>query len=451
MRISHATTMYRPHKTRLAACLALAFGGAAVSSSAPAQSGAAPLASGSTFLVTNCNDSGGGSLRNAVSMAVSGDTVDLSGLSCSSITLTTGAIISVVKDISIVNNNASTSPTINANYNSQAILHTGTGALILKGVTVERGLKYLANAPAKGGCIYSAGSISLTGVTVRNCAAKSATKAAYGGGVYARASLSTDHAHIVHNGAYSNSGTMHGGGAFAAGTLLVKYSEFSNNRTGTGNTDSSGGGIFASAGAIVNRCTIANNYAHGTGGLDITSNGGAFSSTITSSTISGNSAGLVGGVFSSEPLTLRNSTIAFNSASSNILGAGLHVTSPASIVSTIIARNTGSIAPDDLGTSFGAAISGDHNLIMASKVAVPADTLKADPLLAPLAMNGGPTMTHSLVTGSVAVNAGSDPNHEYYDQRGFFFPRVFGSSADIGAFERDPNEFIFDSGFEILI
>jgi len=443
--------MYRRlHKTRLAACLAVALGAAAGSLVAPAPTVAAPLASGSTFLVTNCNDSGGGSLRNAVSMAVSGDTVDLSGLSCSTITLTTGAIISVVKDISIVNNATATGTNIDANFKGQAILHTGTGSLTLKGLTVEHGYKYLAGAPVKGACIYSAGSVSLTQVTVDSCTARSGTGAVFGGAVYARGSLSTDHAHIVRSAAYSSSGPMRGGGAFAGGTLLVKYSDFSNNRTGKANTNSAGGGIYAAAGAIVNRCTFANNYAHGGGGLNITSNGG-FSSTITSSTISGNFATSVGGVFSNEPLTLRNSTIAFNTASDNTLGAGLHATAPASIVSTIIARNVGSIAADDLGTSFGATISGDHNLIMASKVAVPADTLKAEPGLLPLALNGGPTLTHSLLNGSVAINAGSDPNHEYYDQRGFFFPRVLGSSADIGAYERDPNAFIFADGFEILL
>ena len=39
-------------------------------------------------LVTNCNDSGSGSLRNTVASALSGDTIDMTGLTCSTILLT---------------------------------------------------------------------------------------------------------------------------------------------------------------------------------------------------------------------------------------------------------------------------------------------------------------------------------------------------------------------------
>jgi hypothetical protein len=73
-----------------------------------------------------------------------------------------------------------------------------------------------------------------------------------------------------------------------------------------------------------------------------------------------------------------------------------------------------------------------------------------DPLLGPLAANGGPTMTHALLTGSPAIDAG-DPsafpgvgNVPLYDQRGAPFSRVFdgdgidGQRIDIGAFEVQP-------------
>jgi len=46
--------------------------------------------------VTNCDDSGVGSLRyavDAVNGAVSGDTIDMSTLACGTITLSTGAIV----------------------------------------------------------------------------------------------------------------------------------------------------------------------------------------------------------------------------------------------------------------------------------------------------------------------------------------------------------------------
>ncbi|MEL7039866.1 MAG: choice-of-anchor Q domain-containing protein, partial [Cyanobacteria bacterium J06592_8] len=57
-----------------------------------------------------------------------------------------------------------------------------------------------------------------------------------------------------------------------------------------------------------------------------------------------------------------------------------------------------------------------------------------DPQLGPLQDNGGPTFTQALLPGSPAIDAGS-ANGLTTDQRGTGFVRVFGSQADIGAFE----------------
>jgi len=63
------------------------------------------------------------------------------------------------------------------------------------------------------------------------------------------------------------------------------------------------------------------------------------------------------------------------------------------------------------------------------------------PLLGPLADNGGPTLTHALLAGSLAIDAG-DPaavagagNTPLFDQRGTGFDRVRAGRIDIGAFE----------------
>src|SRR5262249_34056431 len=50
-----------------------------------------------------------------------------------------------------------------------------------------------------------------------------------------------------------------------------------------------------------------------------------------------------------------------------------------------------------------------------------------DPLLDPLADNGGPTQTHALRPGSPAIDHGSNPLNLPTDQRGLF--RVFGAGA----------------------
>ncbi len=52
-----------------------------------------------------------------------------------------------------------------------------------------------------------------------------------------------------------------------------------------------------------------------------------------------------------------------------------------------------------------------------------------------LADNGGATMTHALLPGSPAIDAGSNPDDLANDQRGVKYARVFGAAADCGAFE----------------
>src|SRR6185436_7218327 len=97
----------------------------------------------------------------------------------------------------------------------------------------------------------------------------------------------------------------------------------------------------------------------------------------------------------------------------------------------------------------GGVIGGSHNLIkaVAEGTIVPADTITLDPKLQPLALNGGPTRTHALGSGSPAINAGTNPGSYPSDQRGPTFKRVIGGVADIGAFERDTDH-IFGSTLE---
>jgi hypothetical protein len=63
----------------------------------------------------------------------------------------------------------------------------------------------------------------------------------------------------------------------------------------------------------------------------------------------------------------------------------------------------------------------------------PTDLINTDPLLGPLADNGGPTLTHALLPGSPALDAGVAVAGVTTDQRGI--PRPQGSAPDIGAFE----------------
>ncbi len=58
-----------------------------------------------------------------------------------------------------------------------------------------------------------------------------------------------------------------------------------------------------------------------------------------------------------------------------------------------------------------------------------------DPLLGPLAKNGGPTRTHALLTDSPAIDAGGSCA-KTTDQRGVARPKPAGGACDVGAYER---------------
>jgi hypothetical protein len=61
-----------------------------------------------------------------------------------------------------------------------------------------------------------------------------------------------------------------------------------------------------------------------------------------------------------------------------------------------------------------------------------------DPLLGPLQDNSGPTITHALLPGSPAIDAGNNAYATEFDQRGPGYPRIVSGTIDIGAFEVQP-------------
>ena len=65
----------------------------------------------------------------------------------------------------------------------------------------------------------------------------------------------------------------------------------------------------------------------------------------------------------------------------------------------------------------------------------PGTFVGTDPLVGPLAFNGGTTRTHALLPSSPALNTGSNDFALTTDQRGFGFPRVSGGAPDMGAYE----------------
>jgi CSLREA domain-containing protein len=193
-----------------------------------------------------------------------------------------------------------------------------------------------------------------------------------------------------------------------------------------------GGGIYAYGPLTLADSTVSGNVARDFGG-GIEND---FPSTLTNVTLSGNSAGLSGGGIDNDEgkATLNNVTVTGNTADANADGSGSGGGVAGGIVrNTIMAGNSdgspgmGSQSPDCGGiTSQGYNLIG--NTTGCTFTVGAGDLLGANPLLGPLADNGGPTFTHALLKGSPAID-GAGPGAAAADQRGV--PR----SSDIGAYE----------------
>ncbi len=218
--------------------------------------------------------------------------------------------------------------------------------------------------------------------------------------------------------------------------------------TVSNNLGASAGGIFVPSGstAVIEGSLIYSNSASFDGG-GVVSSGDL---TVLNSTVSGNTANTDGGglVFTDGVAQLFNVTVTANTADNSGNGGdggGLWVgaTAVVTATNTLVAGNVdlsagGSGQPDCTGV----VLSGGYSLIQStlgcSWTAGPGDLFGVDPLLAPLAANGGPTRTQAPAPGSPVIDAG-DPtgcrdaqaSRVWIDQRGF--ARI--TRCDIGAVE----------------
>ncbi|HBV61983.1 MAG TPA: hypothetical protein DEF45_03070, partial [Rhodopirellula sp.] len=247
-----------------------------------------------------------------------------------------------------------------------------------------------------------------------------------------------------------------------------------------GNSAATGGGVAVTNGSLsIVGSTIAGNNASANGGgvaaIDTVS-----SLDVLNSTVSGNTAlGDGGGVFSQNtPVSLSNSTVAFNAAATGG-GVGLLADDNGeslSLKNSIVAANTATSAADflapldvanDLDVVFSLVGDSEGTSLAASSfdagqpLADAAGNLVGggagplvDPGLEPLADQGGTTQTHGLLASSFAVDAGDrtllpqdnfdvDKDNNFIeflpvDQRGGPAKRVVNDLLDMGAFELPP-------------
>jgi len=352
-----------------------------------------------------------------------------------------------------------------------------SGTLTLDDSVIAHNETTSASGQALGGGAYSRSTISSNGSDVQyNTATTTTLGFSRGAGLYAYADLNLDFSTVSMNSAVSTKGAD-GGAAHVRGALSASYCTVSNNDVQGPSSYTRGGAFYLTGNSTFNKCTISNNSSLGSfGGID------AFSETpsdklfqMTNSTVTGNSsANTSGGLYvNSATVNLRNSTIAFNGAGVKhpgvLFGTAFGPMDVTMKSNLMVYNKVGSgesdlfiITSENALTFNGGNLAAQaRNLIGATTVDtadLPDDTLfGVCPRLGPLRDNGGLTLTHALYSGSPAIDVGDDSLGALYDQRGkasvngdIDYTRFSGLSAiaDIGAYEVQQNEIVFNANFE---
>jgi hypothetical protein len=444
------------------------------------QSPITPLPVNTDTVVTNTNDSGAGSLRQALLNAnatAGADTITFVGSVFTDatpdiITLTSGEL-TITDDVTIVGTGAS-QLTISGNNASSVFEIAGAGTDVnIDGLKIanandviygsifldSNATLNLTNSTVSGnqgavGGIFNKGNLSLTNTTVFGNKGSS-----LGGGIFNTGTLSLTNSTVSGNTAYIyRLFYAYGGGIFNTGSLKITGSTVSNNSAyaeglayrGPNPYPSYGGGIYNSGTVDITASTISGNYAEDGGGVF---NDGTFS--LTNSTVSDNIVDTkAGGIYNNKgTLTLTNDTIANNQArggyGSDGENGGVFNESDGTVIvaNTIIAGNLQgqydySVSSDvegnftDAGNNLIGDNTGSTGFTTSTLVGTSANPI--DPKLSPLQNNGGLTFTNALLADSPAINTGNNtliPAGITTDQRGAGFDRISEGTVDIGALD----------------
>jgi hypothetical protein len=347
------------------------------------------------LVVTNSNDSGPGSLRQALLQASSFeyDVITFATHVTNTIRLTSGELV-VNKPLGIQGPGLeslwgpSARKLIISGNNTSRVFRLTYGGSTLSGLTIADGV---AN---EGAGIL----VQLGNHFIQACQIVSNSASIRGGGIQ----VETNAILSLYNSSVTDNQAVIGGGGIVhngAATTALGSSTIARNRTTLpfeGIISPQGGGIWVPAGLFqVVNSTIASNTSTYAGG------------------------GICNGLFSTGSVQIVNSIIAGNSA----VGAGPDV------VGAVTSQGFNLIGNTSGSSGFGATT----------------DQLNVNPLLGPLGDFGGASLTMALRAGSPAIDKGYASGW-YSDQREFIRPlddpsipnAVGGDGADIGAYEVDP-------------
>jgi hypothetical protein len=307
-----------------------------------------------------------------------------------------------------------------------------TGSLTLDGLTI-RGFGSLSFPLDGGGLRNQQGTLTLTNVTLTT------TRAFIGGGIFNQEGTVILAQTTLADNENDGGGGLHNEG----GQVILVNTTLARNRSLHG-----GGGIFNAGGTVtLMHSTLRGNVSLGGGGLFNARQSTAF---IIDSTIADNATGSIdpgGGIVNLGTLTILNSTIARNTITGSVSGAGIASFIPAvsHILSSTIADNQGSglsgsgfvllntILARNTGDCFGIVTSLGTNLIddpTGCPITLQPTDLTGDPGLGAFTDNGTPGNGHiPLRRGSPAIDAGNDAACPSTDQLG----RRRRGPCDIGA------------------
>lgn len=423
-----------------------------------------------TFTVTNLNDSGIGSLRQAIldtNNATATDDTIVFQAGLSGLLLTSGGM--TITD-NLVINGPGTSLIINGN-NAQRIFTVNSGVIAT-----------LSDLKLQNGGIENSGTLTLSNSTIQS----SVWDDSRGSAIYNRGIMTLSNSTLSGNSSPGYYGTIEN-----LGTLTINNSTVSDNPSGgisnkwvlTVNSSTVSGnpntGIYNGTDGVLTvlNSTLSGNTA---GGSHSSGSGGGILNegtvTVRNSTLSSNSAlatqsGYGGGAIynGSGTLTVLNSTLSENSAAG--WGGGIYngcSRSPCGVITIGNSLVAGNTAPNgkEIYREYGTFTSLGNNLFgeNGSSGLMDANPINSDLILpglintaiGSLSNNGGPTLTHLPVAGSPMIDAGYDlliPQGVTTDQRGYV-SRIVGSAVDIGAVEvgaLPPDQALIESYYQAIL
>ena len=388
------------------------------------------LVQANIITVTNRNDSGPGSLRQALADANDGDTIDFSvtgtiGLTSAELLVDKSITITGPgRDVLVINGNA-----------TYRVLHIASGSVVtVSGLTITNGNANVQPVPDGGGVYNDHATLTLASCTINGNAAFRDGGGVLNGGP---ATMTLNDCVITGNQTGNEGGGICNNGTGGAAIMEINNSTVSENSAFHGAGICNDGRMKGATLLQIHNTTLSNNSAGDDAGaiLNIADTNGT--AIVSNCTISGNSAqSYGGGILDAAELTVSNTTFDGNSAN---FGGSIAVGNPVTVTIGNTVLNAGKMG-GNIHNDGGKVISRGYNVSSDNGSGYfngPGDQINTDPQLGPLQDNGGPTFTHALLPVSPAINTGN-PNFTPppdYDQRGPGFDRVVNGRIDIGSFE----------------